>query len=65
MALLMAALRSMPNGRHTRQLRQKGYPLGPSSDLNLGAALAYAETTKSDTSRRDRFSRSHGMLLFA
>jgi hypothetical protein len=44
---------------------KKDTPLGPSSDLNLGAALAYAETTKSDTSRRDRFSRSHGMLLFA
>lgn len=32
----------------TRLLWQKGFPVGPSSGLNLGAALAYAETTKSD-----------------
>ena len=35
-------------GSHTHQLWQKGFPVGPSSGLNLGAALAYAETTKSD-----------------
>jgi cysteine synthase A len=35
-------------GSHTHQLRPKGFPVGPSSGLNLGAALAYAETTKSD-----------------
>lgn len=33
----------------TRQLWQKGFPVGPSSGLNLGAALAYAETAKSDS----------------